>query len=74
MDIRVKVTANAKKNLIKEENGKYKVYLTAPAIEGKANQALREFLAGHFRIKRSQVSIVKGEKLREKIIRIQPSS
>lgn len=64
--IEIKVIPNAKKNEFK--NGK--VYLTAPAVEGKANKALIEFLAEHFDVKKSQITIMKGLKSRTKIIRI----
>ena len=74
MDIHVKVTANAKKNFIRKENGNYKVYLTTPAVEGKANKALIGFLAEYLQVKRNQISIWRGEKSRVKIIRIQPLS
>jgi len=67
--IEIKVVPNAKKNQFK--NGK--VYLTAPAVEGKANRALIEFLAEHFDVKKSQVRIIRGLKSRNKVIQIRPS-
>ena len=68
MQIAVKVIPNAKQNKIVEENGRFKVYLTAPPVDGKANKALIEFLAENFKIKKSQVKIIRGEKGREKIV------
>lgn len=53
-----------------EEAGKLKVYLTAPAVEGKANQALMEYLSEHFKVKKNQIRIIRGEKSREKVIEI----
>jgi len=70
MDIQVKVTAKARKNFVKKERDLYKVYVTAPAIEGKANQALKKILSKHFDVRRNQIEIIKGEKCREKVIRI----
>ena len=55
--IDIKVIPNAKRNLVKEENGLFKVYLTAPAVEGKANKALMEVLSEHFGVKRHQIGI-----------------
>jgi len=70
MRINIRVQPNAKQNQIVEEAGRFKVYLTAPPVEGKANQALIEFLAEHFNVKRNQINILRGEKSREKVIEI----
>lgn len=70
MKLNIKVIPNAKQNKLIEETGRMKVYLTAPAVEGKANGALIEFLAEHFKIKKSRISIIKGAKSREKVIEI----
>ncbi|MBU0573225.1 MAG: DUF167 domain-containing protein [Candidatus Margulisiibacteriota bacterium] len=66
MKLEIKVVPNAKRNEMKEG----KVYLNAPAVEGKANQALVEFLAEHFHVKRRDVKIVKGIKSRSKVVEI----
>ena len=70
MRIDIKVIPNAKRNLVKEENGLFKVYLTAPAVEGKANKALVEVLAEYFGVKRHQIGIIKGLQSRGKTINI----
>ncbi len=41
--------------------------VTAPALEGKANQACIEFLARGLGIARSRVRLVSGEKSRHKV-------
>jgi len=66
----IKVVPNAKKNRIVEELSRLKVYVTAPAVDGKANKALIESLADHFGIKKKDISILFGEKSRDKIIGI----
>jgi uncharacterized protein len=66
----IKVIPNAKQNKLVEEPGRLKVHLTARAVEGKANAALIEFLSGHFKVRKSAISIVRGEKNREKIVEI----
>jgi len=68
MKIEVKVIPKAKQNLIKQEGSLYKVYLTAPAVDGKANQALIAFLADHYDIPKSRIEIIKGLKTRHKMI------
>ena len=70
MNISVKVVPGAKKNLWKEEHGQIKVYLTAPAVDNKANIALIDFVAEHYQIKRSAVRIIHGLKSRLKVISI----
>jgi uncharacterized protein (TIGR00251 family) len=70
MRLSIRVVPNAKQNKIIEEGDKFKVYLTAPAVEGKANKALIQFLAEHFKTKRNKISIIKGEKSRDKIVKI----
>ncbi len=72
MRLELKVVPHAKRNKLVEEAGRYKVYLTAPAVEGKANAALVEFLAEHFQTKRSRIRIIRGEKSRTKIVEIGP--
>lgn len=66
--ITVKVIPNARKNEIIEEEGRIKVKVNAPAADGKANKAVIKLLAAYFKVKERQVSIIKGEKSREKQI------
>ena len=70
MIIDIKTIPGAKKNLLKQEAGIYKVYLTARAVEGKANKALVEYLADYFGVKKRQIEIIKGLKSRNKTVNI----
>ena len=45
-----------------------KISLAAPAVDGKANKALRTFLAKKLSISKSKVSLVSGEKSRSKTL------
>lgn len=47
-----------------------KVRLGAPAIDGKANERLRRFLALEFAVARREVTLLSGERSREKRIGI----
>ena len=47
-----------------------KVRVTAPPVEGKANEALLRFLATSFDLSPSQVEILKGHHSREKVLRL----
>jgi len=67
----VKVHPRARKNAITGAVGDaLKLALTAPPVEGKANQAVIEFFADLFAIPRSSVTIASGETSRNKIVRI----
>jgi uncharacterized protein (TIGR00251 family) len=47
--------------------------VTAAPVEGKANEALLQFLAKEFGVTPSSVEIVRGHRSREKLIRITAS-
>jgi uncharacterized protein (TIGR00251 family) len=67
----VKVQPRARKNAITGTVGDaLKLALTARPIEGRANQAVIEFLAQVFQIPRSSVTIASGETGRNKVVRI----
>jgi uncharacterized protein (TIGR00251 family) len=67
----VKVQPRARKNAITGTVGEaLKLALTAPPIEGRANQAAIEFFAELFQIPRSSVTIASGETSRNKVVRI----
>lgn len=66
--IDIKVIPNARKHEIIQENNRLKVKVNAPAVDGKANKAVIKLLAAHFNVKERQISIIKGEKSREKRI------
>lgn len=70
MKISVRVVASAGRNLVKKEGTLHKVYLTAPAVDGKANKLLIEILAEYFSVRKSQLEITKGLKSRNKMINI----
>ena len=65
----VRVVPRASKNEIAGQVGDaIKVRLTAPPVEGKANEALIAFLAQELGLRKSQVEIVAGETSRNKVI------
>jgi uncharacterized protein (TIGR00251 family) len=53
-----------------DETGYWKVKLTAPAVEGKANQALVRFIARLTGLPISSVSIFRGEHSRMKCLQV----
>lgn len=71
MKIEVKVVAGARKNLIQAGEEGLKVYVTAPAVDGKANKALCDLLARHYKVRVGQIEIIKGLQSRRKIVNIE---
>jgi len=67
----VKVHPRAKKNAITGEFGDaLKLALTAPPVDGRANEACIEFFANLLKVPRSSVTIASGETSRRKVIRV----
>jgi len=67
----VKVHPRAKKNAITGEvGGALKVALTAPPVDGKANDACIDFFAKLLNVQRSSVTIAAGHASRNKVIRV----
>ena len=65
------VQTRASKNKIVGWYGdKLKVQITAPPVDGKANECLREFLAEYFGVAKSKVKIIKGQSSRTKLVKI----
>ena len=72
MIIRVRVIPNAKHSEVMGRVGSIvRVRVSAPKMDGKANAELMEFLAEFFGVKEKFVSILRGEKGKEKTIQIE---
>lgn len=76
MKINIHITPNAKNSeVIGEESDLFggkvlKVKVAAPPIEGKANKELIKILSEYFDVSKSMISIVAGDKSRNKIVEI----
>lgn len=71
MRIYIKVIPRASKNSVEKiSEGEYKVKLTAPPVDGKANEALIKLLAEHFDVSKSAVTIIGGKSTQRKIVDI----
>jgi uncharacterized protein (TIGR00251 family) len=67
----IKVQPRAKRDAIIGELGDaLKVALTAPPIDGRANEACIRFLAEFLKVPRSSITIASGQSSRTKVIRI----
>jgi len=71
MIIKVKVTPNAKKaSVSKSDDENYEVRVDEKAEGGRANARLIEMLSDYFRVRKSNVLIIKGARSREKVVQI----
>ena len=69
--IDVTVRPGAKRNALLEEfDGRLKIALQAPPVDGKANSALLDFLASQLKCAKSQLELVAGTTQRNKRIKI----
>ena len=71
MRINIKVIANAKQESIERlSQDHYRLRVCAPASRNLANKAVIELIAGHFRLKKGRIKIIKGVKSRTKVIEL----
>jgi uncharacterized protein (TIGR00251 family) len=68
----IRVTPRARRNEIVEvqSDGTVKIRLTAPPVEGKANEALVQFLSEILNVSPSTIEIVAGETGKDKLVSI----
>ncbi|HEV7234779.1 MAG TPA: DUF167 domain-containing protein [Ktedonobacteraceae bacterium] len=70
MLISVKVIPRSSKNSIEWEQGSLKVRLTAPPVDGLANEALVALLAERLALSKRCIAIVRGATSRQKMVEI----
>jgi uncharacterized protein (TIGR00251 family) len=71
MKFSVKIQPKSSKEAVEQfADGSYKIFVHSPPTDGKANAAVVEVLAKHFKVAKSSVKIVSGEKSRSKIVEI----
>ena len=72
MDLRVKVVPKSSRNEIlgPMADGTLKVRIAAPPDKGKANAELCAFLARHYGVPKSAVTILSGQTSPRKLVRI----
>jgi len=72
LTIQVRATPGAKRSeVLGVVDGRLRVRVHAPAVEGKANGELVRLLAAWAGVRRSAVAITRGERGREKTVRIE---
>ncbi|MGI9057579.1 MAG: DUF167 domain-containing protein [Ktedonobacteraceae bacterium] len=70
MLISVKVIPRSSKNSIEWEEGSLKIRLTAPPVDGLANEALVALLAERLALSKRSITIVRGATSRQKTVEI----
>ncbi|HEY3900719.1 MAG TPA: DUF167 domain-containing protein [Chthoniobacter sp.] len=69
--LRLRIVPNARRSKVVGMHGEaLKVKVQAPATEGKANEALLEFLADRLGVPVRQLEILSGAKSRDKLVEI----
>ena len=73
--LRVRVQPKASRDAVQwDTDERIRVALTAPPVDGAANTALRRFMAKRLGLSKGSVSLVSGEKSREKTLRLEGCS
>ncbi len=69
--INVKVKPKAKKEYVKKvSDNEFEVAVNEPPEEGRANRRVIELLAEYLNVSKSNISIIKGEKSKSKILKV----
>ena len=61
----------AREKLVAGPDGSYAAHVTAPPVEGAANDALRKLVAKAAGVAPSRVSVVRGQRSRQKVLRVE---
>ena len=68
--LEVKVFPRSSRDELVEKDGILKAYVKAAPDKGKANKALVELIAREYKVKKSRVRVITGEKSRNKVIEV----
>ncbi|MEO8696847.1 MAG: DUF167 domain-containing protein [Acidimicrobiales bacterium] len=67
----IRVTPGARRSEVIDASGdRLRIRIAAPAHEGRANAEAQRFVAALFGVRRAAVSLVRGERSRDKTLRI----
>lgn len=70
--LQLRIVPNAKRSEVAGPHGNaIKLKIAAPALDGKANEALLEFLAEKLGVTRRSIALISGEKSRDKVVSIE---
>jgi uncharacterized protein len=67
----VRVQPGAKRSEVAGPHGdRLKIRIAAPALDGRANDALVAFLAGELGVARGRIAVARGERSRDKLVAV----
>lgn len=72
LDLRI-TPRGARNQVLGIARGRLRLKVTAPPVDGKANEAVIQYLSELFTVPRAHVSIVRGHRGRDKTVRIEPA-
>ncbi len=71
-DLNIRLQPRAKRNaIVDERDGMLRVSVAAAPVDGLANAALCKLIAKRAGVARSRVSVIRGERSREKTVRVE---
>jgi uncharacterized protein len=70
IDVRLQ-SRGSRDELLGWRDGVLQAKVSAPPVDGKANQALCRLIAKRIGVAPSKVSVVRGEKSRDKVVRVE---
>lgn len=69
--LRIRVIPNARRTEFRDDgDGHWTARVTAPPVDGKANAAVIALVAEHWKVPKRNVTIVRGETARIKIVEV----
>jgi uncharacterized protein YggU (UPF0235/DUF167 family) len=74
-ELPVRLQPRARKNAVGEErDGVLRVTVAAAPVDGRANAALCKLIAKRLGVARGRVSVIRGERARDKVLRVEGRS
>ena len=71
-EVEVRLQPRARRDEVAgEREGRILVRVTAPPVDGRANEALRRLIAKRAGVARGRVTVVRGERSRDKVVRVE---
>ncbi|MCW9042704.1 MAG: DUF167 domain-containing protein [Pseudopelagicola sp.] len=71
-EVAVRVTPKASRNrIVREEDGKIRVYVTVVPEGGKANAAVQKLLAKALGVAKSRLTLIRGQTAHDKVFRVE---
>lgn len=71
MELKIIVHPNSKKPRVEKDLlGTLNVYVSQPPLQGRANEAVIEALAGYLKTAKSRVKLIRGAKSKQKVFEI----